>query len=111
MHFISVVLNKLGWRKRDPVAESANQFEQHVVGRTNLVRDGIAFEFIELRSGMFYVNAARRTKPYLQATFMTESKEVGEDWRDTGQVPNGETHQLFEQFQQGTWPTKILGSG
>lgn len=111
MHFVSSVLSKLGWRRRDPGVEAAAAFEQHVVGRTNLVRDGIAFQFIELESGMFYVNAARRTKPYLQATFMTECKEVGEAWRDFGQVPSGETHQLFEQFQLGTWPTTIPGSG
>lgn len=108
MRIIDTILERLGLRKRrDPLAD----FEKNVLNRTDLVRDGVAFQFIEMQSGMFYVQAARRTKPYLQATFQVVNKADGEAWRDTGQVPSGEIQQHLSLFKLGVWPTKLPGSG
>ena len=81
-----------------------------IVSRTPLVRDGIWFIFIETDNGNFQINAQRRTRPFLKATFVAD-KQAGEAWRDHGIVPAGESAELFEQFRAGTWPPPLPGSG
>lgn len=97
-------------RRKGTLAYSCAEHEKHVVNRTALVRDGIWFIFIESDNGSFLINAQRRTRPFLKATFVAD-KQAGEAWRDNGIVPAGETAELFEQFRAGTWPLPIPGSG
>lgn len=78
-----------------------------VVSRANVVRDGIAYTFEEHKSGITYVYAARRTKPYKRATFQVENKTEAVAWREGGVVPQGETADLLSQLQAGTWPEPV----
>lgn len=96
--------------RKGTLAYNWAEHEKHVVNRTPLVRDGIWFVFIESDNGSFLINAQRRTRPFLKATFVTD-KKAGEAWRDEGIVPTGETTELFQRFRAGTWPMPIPGSG
>lgn len=85
----------------------ANLLAEHaasVVTRTEIVRDGIAFIFEEHKSGVTFVHATRRIKPYKHALFRVESKSEAIAWCDDGLVPPGETSDLLKQLQVGTWP-------
>ncbi|MFC3110862.1 hypothetical protein ACFQAT_28390 [Undibacterium arcticum] len=75
-----------------------------VASRFDVVRDGIVYTFEEHKSGITYVYAARRTKPYKRATFQVENKAEAVAWREDGVVPAGETADLLRQLQAGTWP-------
>lgn len=96
--------------RKGTLEHACAEHEKHIVNRTTLVRDGIWFIFIERDDGIFQINAQRRTRPFLRATFMAD-KPAGEAWKDDGLVPAGETAELFEQFRAGKWPLPIPGSG
>jgi hypothetical protein len=78
-----------------------------VASRVDVVRDGIAYTFEELKSGMTYVHATRRTKPYKRAMFQVANKAEAIAWREDGVVPHGETADLLRQLQAGTWPEPL----
>lgn len=80
-----------------------NKFEAEIIARTTLVREGVELQFLERKSGNYVVLASRRTKPLLKAKFMA-NKDEAVAWRDSGLLPQGETSELFGQFQSGTWP-------
>lgn len=81
--------------------------EASVVSRLNLVRNGIAYTFVEHQDGTTWVFAARRTKPYTQATFQVKNRADAIAWYEDGVVPPGQIFELLKQFEAGTWPTPL----
>lgn len=94
------------WLKpRDSLKEAVEKCEADIVGRTQVVRDGVQMRFLERTSGDYIVLLERRTKPFLKATLMAEKNEAVA-WRDDGEVPKGEISDLFAKFQLGLWPER-----